>query len=180
MNNSSSGLPSQSGQALPPFRAFLILVGIVVLLAGYICLCYLFKIEAIFAGSLFVFFWVGVEKTAPTAFTPTIVGAVGGIANAGLLHASLMTALGINPGLAALAGLGLLMLAIFMLLIKRASVLFNHGYMLFVTVAAITQLSDTKIFISMVECVFLSAVYFGSLLWIIRRIGTERWLLGSR
>jgi hypothetical protein len=149
-------------------------MAIVVLLAGYISLAYLLHIESIFAGSLFLFFWVGVEKAAPAAFVATLVGAIGGIANASLLHASVATALAIDPSLAALAGLGVLMLAVYMLLIHKARWLFNQSYMLFVAVGAIPQLSDAGISVSMVEGVSLSAAYFGSIVWILHHIGTRR------
>lgn len=174
MKSSSSGQLSESGTRLAPARAFLVLMAIVVLLAGYIGLAYLLHVAAIFAGSLFLFFWVGVEKAAQAAFIATLVGAIGGIANASLFHASLATAFAIDPGLAALAGLGLVMLAVYMVLIHKASVLFNQSYLLFVTVGAIPQLSDAGIFVSMVEGVLLSAVYFGGIAWILRRIGARR------
>ena len=174
MNTSSSGQPTEHSQPLAPGRGFLVMMALVVLLAGFIGLTVVLHIMAIFAGSFFLFFWLGVEKAAPAAFIPTLVGALGGIANGSLLHASLATALGVNPALAALVGLGVLMLAVYMLLIHKVPMLFNQAYMLFVTMAAIPLLSDTAIFVSMVECVFLSAAYFGGIFWIFRRIGARR------
>jgi hypothetical protein len=174
MNGAPSNPTSDIGQPLPPGRAFLVLLAVVALLAGYVALAYLLQIAAIFAGSLFLFFWVGVEKAAPAAFMATLVGAIGGVANGILLHASVAAVFGVNPGVAALVGVGLLFLAVYMVLIHKGQILFNQSYMLFVTVAAIPMLSNRQIFVSMIEGIFLSAAYFGVIFWILRRIGARR------
>lgn len=101
-------------------------------------------------GSLFLFAWTTVEKAAPKAFIASAIGAVGGIANAALFHANLATAFAIDLNLAAIAGLGLFMLALYMLLIHKASVLCNSSYMLFLTVGTILQLSDAETIVSVV------------------------------
>jgi hypothetical protein len=174
MSSPPSGPPSGAGQPLAPGPAFLVLVAIVVALAGYIGLAVLLHIDAIFAGSLFLFFWSGVEKAAPTAYIPTLVGALGGVANASLFHPGVVSAFAIDPGWAALAGLFILIVALYLLLIQQVSVLCNQSYMLFVTVGAIPLLPDTKIFVSMVEAIFLSAVYFGLIVWALNHIGARR------
>ncbi len=159
---------------MPPGRAFLTLIAIIVALAGYIGLAVLLHIAAIFAGSLFLFFWTGVEKAAPAAFVPTLVGALGGIANAALFHPAVASSFAIDPTWAAIAGLVVLVLVLYLLLMQKASVLCNQAYMLFITVAAIPLLPDLKIFTSMVESVFLSAAFFGCIVWILRHIGARR------
>jgi hypothetical protein len=174
MSSAPASQPSEGDQALPPGRAFLVLIAIIVALAAYIGLAVLLHIAAIFAGSLFLFFWTGVEKTAPAAFVPTLVGALGGIANAALFHPSVASSFGLDPTWAAIAGLIVIVLALYLLLMKTMSVLFNQAYMLFITVAAIPLLPDVKIFASMVEAVFLSAAFFGCIVWILRHIGARR------
>ena len=174
MSSAPSSQPSASAQAMAPGPAFLVLIAIIVALAGYIGLAVLLHIEAVFAGSLFLFFWTGAEKAAPAAFIPTLVGALGGIANASLFHAGVVSAFAMDPGWAALAGLAVLIVVLYLLLIQKVSVLCNQSYMLFVTVGAIPLLPDTKIFVSMVEAVFLSAAYFGIIVWALNYIGARR------
>lgn len=174
MNNSSSGGSSENGQPLPPGRALLVPLAIVVLLAGFVALGYALHIEAIFAGSLFVFFWIGIERADSAKFIAVLTGAIGGIANGSLLHQDVAAALGIDPGLSALAGLGLIMFAVYMLLIQKATTLFNHSYMLFLTVAAIPQLGHADLFVSMFQGAFISAAYFGVIFWALRRFSPRR------
>ena len=174
MSSSQSHPAGQGSPALSPLRALLVLVGLVALLAGYIALCIALHLAAAFAGSLFLFFWLGVEKGAPAALAPTLVGAVGGIVNAGLLHPDIATAFGLDPGVSALSGLALLVIAVYILLIHKITVLFNQSYMLFVTVAGIPIVSGVPAFESMLQCLFLAAVYFGLIFWILRRIGRRR------
>jgi hypothetical protein len=174
MSSASATPSSTDDQALPPGRALLVLLAIVVALAGYIALAVGLHIYAIFAGSLFLFFWTGVEKAIPAAFVPTLAGALGGIANGGLFHAAVATSLSIDPTWAAYAGLAVLAIVLYLLLMQKAPVLCNQSYMLFVTVAAMPLLPDLKIFTSMVESLFLSAAYFGAIVWILRIVGARR------
>jgi hypothetical protein len=159
---------------MAPGPAFLVLMAIIAALAGYIGLAVLLHIDAIFAGSLFLFFWTGVEKAAPAAYVPTLVGALGGLANASLFHPAVVSAFAIDPVWAVVAGLVVLCLVLYLLLIQRVSVLCNQSYMLFVTVGAIPLLPDTRIFVSMVEAIFLSAAYFGIIVWALNYIGARR------
>jgi hypothetical protein len=174
MSSAAATQPPENAEALPPGRAFLVLIAIIVALAAYIGLAVLLHIEAVFAGSLFLFFWTGVEKAAPAAFVPTLVGALGGIANAGLFHPAVASSLAIDPTMAVIAGLVVLVLALYLLLMQKLSVLCNQSYMLFVTVGAIPLLPDLKIFVSMVEAVFLSAAFFGCIVWALRHFGARR------
>lgn len=167
MTDSAATEPTEH-PALAPGLAIGVLLGIVGVLAGYVGLSHLLRIDTLFAGAFFIFFWVGVEKAAAKTFLPTLVGAAGGIVNSGMLHPQLATAVGIDPGLTALIGLVVLLLAIYLLLIQKASILFNHAYMLFFTVGAIPMLSDMKIFQDMAASIALAAAYVGLIFWGLR------------
>lgn len=174
MSTTSSQPGARHGQPLPPGRAFLVLIAIVVVLAGFLGLFALLHIMAVFAGSFFLFAWVGVEKAAPEAFVGSILGAIAGIANASLLHPDLATTFGFDPGIAAIAGPGLLMVALYMLLIHKLPTLFNSTYMLFATLGAIPMLSGREVFASMMEGVIVGAAYFGGLFLLFRKVGGRR------
>ena len=174
MNDLSQAKPSHGHAPLSPLRALWVLIALVVILAGYLLLAYALHVAAVFAGSFFLFFWLGVEKATPATFPATLVGALGGIANAALFHAGVASALALDPGLAALGGLVLLLAALYMLLTLKGALLFNQSYMLFLTVAAIPQLATVELFEGMVEGVLLSAIYFGSVFALLRFIGSRR------
>src|SRR3990167_8555616 len=119
----STAIEPTEHPALAPRLAIWVLLAIVLVLAGYVGLAHLLRIDTLFAGAFFIFFWVGVEKAAAKAFLPALIGAAGGIINSGMLHPQLATAAWIDPGLTALVGLAVLLLAIYLLLIQKASIL---------------------------------------------------------
>lgn len=178
MSKLPSSLPSGQEQPLPPGKALLVLLAVVVLLTAFVGLAYVLHISALYAGSLFLFYWLGIEKAAPTTYVPTVAGAFGGVAHAGLLHPAQASALGLDPGLAAVAGLLLLVLAIYLLLIHKLPALINQSYMLFLTVALIPQLNSPGLVADMGLGILYGAIFCGVAAFAARTFAARR-LAGS-
>lgn len=102
------------------------------------------------------------------------MGAFGGLANAGLLHPAQASALGLEPGPAAIAGLLVLLLALFLLLTHRLTILVNQSYMLFLTVALIPQLNGPRIIADMGVGIVHGAVFCGITAFALRKFAERR------
>ena len=154
---------------LPPGRALLVLLALIAVLAGYLTISHLMGIVPTYAGILLLYYWFAVKGGAPDELLAAFVGALGGIGNAALLAVP-----GLDVGLSALLGLGVLTVALYCLLAGFLPWLFNQAYMLLVTVAAIPLVLGEGRFAGMAASVLVSAVYFGGLVWLLRAVGKKK------
>jgi hypothetical protein len=162
-----------SGHAnLPPLRALFVLLGLVVVIAGYLVLAHLLGIHSPFAGLFLVFYLFAVEGGAVRAFPKALIGALGGLANGALFALPGLDA-GL-AGLAALAGLIVALVAVYCLLIGFAPILFNQAYMLVLTVVCIPAVALEADFTGMLAALVLSGLYFGSIVWGLHTISNRK------
>ena len=108
---------------IPPVRALFVLMGLAVALAGYLLLAHLLGIGSAFAGILIVFYLFAIEGGARRALPKAFLGALGGLAN-GALFAVWP---GVAPDLTAVAGLLVVLGAVYCLLIGFARYITLHS-----------------------------------------------------
>lgn len=146
---------------LSPLVGLLVLLVAVVVIAGYLILAHLLGIHSAFAGILLMFYLFAMEGGAASALPKAFIGALGGLANGALFA----TWAGLDPGLTALAGLVMVLIAVYCLLIGIAPILFNQAYMLVLTVVCVPPVLLEADFTGMLAALFLSLFYFGAAAW---------------
>ena len=145
---------------MSPGKGLVVLAGVVVGVAAFLGIGAALKLESLFAGFLFAFYWSGVQHGNPQDLPASVLGALGGLFVAYLLHA-LPPLLG-GGGLA--IALGLILLAIYCLVMGWVPVLVNNSFMLFLTVGTIPVVSALNAFLDMGAAVLLAAALLGGLL----------------
>lgn len=165
MNRETSATPPPSvGKAL------IMLPIIAALIAGYIAIGGLLGIEALFAGFFFLLYWAGIRHGDPREFAPTLIGALGGLALAWLLH-MLPASFG-APGI--VAGLLLVVAAVYAQIRHSWPLMINLAFMLFLTLGTATPVAKEADFIGMGFAILLSAAYFGGALFLVARLRRGR------
>ena len=156
--------PAAAG--MTPIKGLIVLAGVVVAVAALIGIATALQLSALYAGFLFALYWTGVCHTAMDKFLPTLVGSLGGLALAYALTA-LPLQLGATLGMA--LALGLVLLAIYALIMGWVPMLVNYAFMLFLTVGSIPELHGEATLGAMAWAVIVAAVY----LWVLVTLGKK-------
>lgn len=136
MSTSDTTTAPQGPAAAPPptpLVAFAILVIVTVALVGWVVIASQFLSEvSFFGGFLMLWYWANVDELSVHKLPKTLLGALVGIGLAWVLLYG-----GTNYGLGGLlAGLALLLFALYLDIMKAVPLFINSSTMLFVTVAA--------------------------------------------
>lgn len=169
-NTEAAGNPAPAASGLTPLKGLGVLAGVVVAVAVLIGIGVALELSALYAGFLFALYWMGLCHGEPDKFLPALVGALGGLALAWALTA-LPTALGATAGMA--VGLGLVLLAIYALVMGWAPMLVNNCMMLFLTVGSIPALHNGVSLSHMGRAVVVAAVYIGLLVLLGRKLAAR-------
>lgn len=155
-----------SDAAMTPLKGLLVLLGIVVVVAGFIALNTALGIHEFWTGFLFLLYWAGIEHVAWDKLAACVVGAVVGLLMAWLLFA-LPGWLGETGGLVFLA---LILVAIYCQVMGWLPMAVNLTTMLFLTAGTIPAVQSEVNFSHAFISLGLALVYFISLVWIGRRL----------
>lgn len=160
---------------LNPKQAALVLIALFVALSGYVAIGIQLGLTALFAGSLLLFFWAGIEHFKLNALLPTLLGSLGGISN-GALFAILAPSLG--EALAVVAGVLVLLGAIYCLLLNWLPHIFNQAYMLMLTISLAPPIMTEGSFVAMGVAAVYSAAFWGGLMLLISSVRSRRAVTG--
>lgn len=151
-------------------QAIIILIALVPLIG---CLLFFGQMidvaDFLFSGFLFILYWTGIKGMASNEFAPALVGALGGLGLAYLIHA--LPALFGAPG-AILAGTAL-GLSIYFLIRGQASMLFNYAFMLLLTVATSVAFKAATHYAAAAASIILAAAYTGALVLIGKAVSSR-------
>jgi hypothetical protein len=154
-----------------PMQALIILVAIVPIIAGLIVLSQVAGVgKFLFVGFVFVLYWTGIKAMAPAEFVPSLAGALGGLALAYLIHA-LPPAFGLAGVILVAAAI---LLAIYLLVLGRASVLINNAFMLVLTVATCSAFKTDRDYAAAAIAIIISALYAGGLVFGAKAMSSRR------
>lgn len=141
-------------------KGLIILFFVVLGVTAYIALGSALGIEPLYAGFAFSLYFGGIKHSDPKEFAPALVGSLGGLATAALLH--------ILPELYGSLGMAVALLvilaAIYALLMGWVPTLVNYGYMLMLTIATIPAVKEEAAFVEMGCSILLAAALMGALL----------------
>jgi hypothetical protein len=151
-------------------RALLMLPIIAGLIAAYMALGSMLGIASLFAGFLFLLYWAGIKHADPKEFAPALLGGLGGLVLAFLLHV-LPADFG-AIGMA--AALLLVVVAVYVQLRELCPLVINLAFMLHLTLGTVPPVAKEADFIGMGTAVLLAASFFGGLLYLVRRLNQRR------
>lgn len=139
-------------------RTLALLPVIVVLITGYIAVGTVLGIAAsLFAGFFFLVYWLAMKQGAPKEFAPTLLGGLGGLGLAWVIH-TLPASFGM-PG--QIVGTVLLLAAIYVQIRDLWPLVINLPFMLFMTLGLVPQVAEQADFVGMGFAVIFAAAYFG-------------------
>lgn len=145
-------------------KGLVVLVVVVLGVAAFIAISGVLGLPSVYGGFLFVFTFTGLFHAAPDKFLPASLGAFVGIGLAFALTA-LPPAFG-TVGM--IAALGLVLGAVYALIMGWAQVAINNAAMLFLTVGAIPALHQRETLIEMALSTGLAVVLIGAVLVVVR------------
>ena len=161
---------SEETSTVTPLQAIIILVALVPLVGCLVVLGQMIGVaEFLFAGFLFVLYWTGIKRMASQEFAPGLVGSLGGLGLAYLIH-TLPAHLGFFGGVLAGAALAL---SIYLLIRGQASMLINYAFMLLLTVATSVAFKDDSHYAAAAASILLAGAYTGALALIGKTISSR-------
>ena len=147
--------------AMSPAKGLLVLIGVVVVVGGFIALCAALGIKEFWGGFLFLLYWSGIEHMKFERLPHCISGAL-----LGLLLSYLLFALPIWLGeIGGVVFLGLILVVVYCQIMGWFSVAVNMTAMLFLTVGTIPAVQTGADFAGVLAALVLGILYFVGLLW---------------
>lgn len=163
----------QGAAPMTPLKGLLVLLAVIVVIGAFVSLCISLGIDQFWAAFIFLLSWASVEHAALDKLLPCAVGALGGLALA-WSHQLLPGWLGESQGM--LVFFGLILIAVYLIIMSWLPVLINFAFMLFLTVGtvpAVQQTADTT-FPGAFKALALGIVFFGALVWVGNRVMAGR------
>lgn len=155
---------------MSPMRAILVLVALVPIIGLLLALANMAGVsDFMFAGFLFILYWMGLKGGAPGEYLPALAGSLGGLSLA-FLMSLLPSALG-TPG-AVLGGIGLA-LSVYLLIRGQASWIANNAFMIMLTVASSIAFKTQGDYAAAAIAICLSAAYVGGIVFLGTYIATR-------
>ncbi|MEO0030263.1 MAG: hypothetical protein RIS94_21 [Pseudomonadota bacterium] len=149
-----------SSTPLGPGKGLAMLAIVVVAVAAFIGISHALGLPSVYGGFLFVFYFTGLCHAAPDKFVPSVAGAFFGLSLAWML-----SQLPVLMGMAGMGiALGVVLAAVYALIMGWVPLLVNHAAMLFLTVGTIPALHETATLAEMALSVLLAVVLLGAAL----------------
>lgn len=160
--------PAHAANPPPPTLGIglMIWAGVIAAIVGFIAIGYALQLVPLYAGFTLLWYWANLDKMSFALAPATLVGALGGVANAWALQWA--AANGNVPAI--VAALVVLALVLLMTILERGRLVCNASYMLFITVCGAPLLQQGEDFAAVVETLLVGALYFGGLVWLAMRI----------
>ena len=139
---------------------------VVIALVGFLALGQALRMAPVYAGLLFFWYWISVDKGDAKPMPAAILGAIGGSVHAWLLQWSAHHHNMLGLVLFALW----LIVAIFLQIAVIVPILINACYMLFLTVLCAPLLQDGEDFGVVLLSIFAGIAYFGAFVFAAKRL----------
>ena len=159
-----------TASAVTPIQAIIILMALLPLLGGLFIVGEMIGVaDFLFVGFLFILYWTGIKGMAPNEFVPALIGSLGGLGLAYLVH-SLPAHFGLPGAVLVSAALGL---SIYLFIRQRASIVINYAFMLILTVATSVAFTADQHYAAAASSIILAGVYTGAIALIGRAISSR-------
>lgn len=150
--------------AMSPLVAVGVLLGVIVVVAGYLFLAGSLGVAEFWAGFLFLLYWAGIEHMDMETLPSSIVGGFFGIFLAFLSH-EMAALVGLDQNTGMMVFLGVLLVVIFFQILGKLTIAINMMTMLYLTVGTIPAIQENTTAVGMASALALAIVYFCGLIW---------------
>jgi hypothetical protein len=154
-----------------PLKGLGLLLGAIVLVAGYLALCGALRNAEYYAGFLFLLCWTGFEQGRLEKLPQTVLGAALGLALGCAMQLLMTGPLGVKGGYVFGA---LVMLVVYCHVMGWLPLLVNFTTMTFLAVLTISHIQSHGNFGDMTVALAAGIVYFGLVLGIAGRLSARR------
>lgn len=151
---------------LTPVKGLVVLVCVIMATAAYIGIAMGLGIVPLYAGFIFSLYYGGFKESDTSELPGALVGSLGGVLLATLLHVLPHDLGNIGIGIVGVLILG----SVYALMMGWAAILFNYAFMLMLTVATIPTVQTEARFLGIACSILLAAAMLGGLPMIIRII----------
>lgn len=159
---------------LPLGTALVVTIVGLAIIIGFIAIGALLHVVPLYAGFLFLWYWTSVTHSSPAALAPAVIGSLVGAGLSYMLQTG--TATGNAP--LALAALGLMIVALFLVIAGRLPTICNAATMLYVTVFNAPILQKSEDFRQVILATVLGLIWFGGTImtaaWLAARLARSR------
>ena len=151
---------------LPLGMGLILWAAVIAAVVGFVAIGHFLHLVPLYAGFLFAWYWSSVDKVSFALAPASVIGAVGGVATAGLLQYAV-----VHWGIGgALAVLGLIALALLVQIMNWLPIAINPAYMLFLTVTCAPLLQAGEDFRAVMLTLLVGCAYFCGLTFIGLRV----------
>lgn len=149
-----------------PMQAAAILIALVPIIGLFMIIGSALGVaQYLFVGFVFILYWTGIKGMQPGEFAPALLGCLGGLGLAYLLHA-LPAMMGMAGMIIAATGVAI---AVYLLILGRAGLLFNNAFMLLLTLGNPIVFDRDSDFATAAIAIVAAAIYAGGLAFLITR-----------
>lgn len=154
-------VPKTATPAVTPIQAVITVIAIIPLIGVLTVMANMIGVvDFLFMGFLFLLYWAGIKGMAPREFVPALLGSLGGLGLAYLIHA-LPVAVGVAGTVAASA---LVALSIYLIVRGQAAIMINYAFMLLLTVGTSLAFEADAHYAAAAGSIILTAAYAGGLM----------------
>lgn len=157
---------------LSPLKGLGLLLGAIVLIAGYLALCGALHNAEYYPGFLFLLCWTALEQGKLEKLPHTVLGAVLGVGLGCAMQLLMAGPLGAKEG--GMVFGALVMLVVYCHLMGWLPLLVNFTTMTFLAVLTIPHIQSHGNFSDMAIALTVGIVYFGLILGLAARLSTKR------
>lgn len=159
-------LPEVKSGHPTPMQAAVMLIALVPIIGLFMIIgSALGAAHYLFVGFVFILYWTGMKAMQPEEFAPALLGCLGGLGLAYLLHV-LPAMMGMAGMIIAAAGVAI---AVYLLILGRAGLLINNAFMLLLTLGNPIVFERDADFATAAIAIVAAAIYAGGLVLLITR-----------
>lgn len=166
--SAESGATPTAVQLRPtPMQALLVIIGVVVVIAGYILLATALHIRESYVGFLFVFYWMSFDRGSAKTLPAVVIGAAFGLGCGWLLQFAQQSP---QATLLLAVFLALVLVSIYGLVLGWLPYVFNLPAMMMMTVSTIPHIQQHASFPDIFVALAFAVVFFAALVLGIPRL----------
>lgn len=147
-------------QAMSPLKGLAVLAGVIVVIAGFVCVAVALHLSELWAGFLFLLYWSMIEEAKVERIPKAAIGAFVGTGTAALM-ALAPAALGMGPGMALF--MAVILVLVYAMIMGWAPIAVNASTMIFLTVGTIPHVQGHADWRQIAFGIIAGIVYFGGL-----------------
>ena len=170
MSQGTAASGTQAAAPMTPTKGLLVLLGVIVVIGAFVWLCLAVGTRQFWTAFVFLLCWASVEHMAFDKLAHCVVGGLAGLMLAWSEH--------LLPGWLGDSGklvfFGIILVAVYAIIMGWVPVLINFAFMLFLTIGTIPAVQQGLDFPGAFTAMALGMVFFPLLVWVGMRVMAMR------